>query len=87
MGCITMILVGFTSKIIYKEVNLSGILTDFRYYANLWVLTLSKYLEQPSVIQSRTVILEVTWRNEESLIYFLYSLIIEQIIISGECKD
>ena len=60
MGCITMILVGFTSKLIYKEVNVSGILNDLSYYANLWMLTLSKYLEQPSVIQSRTVILEVT---------------------------
>jgi len=60
LGCITMILVGFSSKLIYKDINLSGILNDLSYYANVWMLTLSKYFEQPSVIQSRTVLLEVT---------------------------
>jgi len=60
LGCITMILVGFSSKLIYREINLSGVLNDLSYYANVWMLTLSKYFEQPSVIQSRTVLLEVT---------------------------
>ena len=60
MGCITMILVGFSSKLIYGEIQVRGLLDNLSYYGNLWMITLLKYFEPPSVLQSRTVLLEVT---------------------------